>query len=220
MSDTIRFQEALALEQQGDFARAQAIFEELLQSGEQDRGDLLFHRGWCLEQGTPPDPQGALACYRQAAEITRLPLCRMNSCFRAGWVAMQQKAYAEACRWFKMAIDEHEQTPVNEVIYHDALYWLAVCLEALGHYREAIAWHHRVQAVAPRLAPESRFREIHCLNRIGAFEQALAVCRRFTAPPPDGFDPERYNELSSLARREAAALQACLNDDFMQKGTP
>ncbi len=218
MPGASRYERAIQLESRGAFAEAESIFEQLLLSTAHDRGDIFFHCGWCLEQGTPPDWERALFCYREAAEITQLPLCRINSLFRAGWVAMHLKDYPAAAHWFKKAIDAHERTPISETIFHDALYWYAVCLEAQGHYLEAISWHHRVQQSAPMLTPESRFREIQCLNRVGAYRQALAVCRTFSPQPPKGFDPERYNELYSLVQRETGAIRSILADDFMQKG--
>jgi len=207
------YQQALQLEQEGDFARAFNLFYECLSGAEQDRGDLLFHCGWCLEQDKERDARQALSFYREAGEIAGNPVCRMNSCFRAGWLLMHLKEYAGAGEMYLKAV----RTPVEkgaEQLYTHAAYWLAVCLEVQGRQLEALQWFRSVQQLSPQLSLEARFREICCLNRIGAYAEALEVCRRFDEPAPPGMDEARYRELRELAEKERRILESCLAEEF------
>jgi tetratricopeptide (TPR) repeat protein len=210
-----RYENAMALESQGRFREAFALFKILLDSNDiPDRGDLFFHCGWCLEHEKNLDDQPAYDYYRQAAHETAIPVCRMNSFFRAGWLRMGEKNYKEAIELYRKAIELHESRTVHDGIYREAAYWLAVCLEGTGRYLEALEWYRTVQRIAPLLAPESRFREIQCLNRIGAYPEALEVCRWFEREPPQGFDKNRYKELRSMTEHERKMLEDCLCDEY------
>lgn len=207
------YQQALQFEQEGDFARAFNLFYECLCAAEQDRGELLFHCGWCLEQDKERDVRQALSFYREAGEIAGNPVCRMNSLFRAGWLLMHQKEYAEAEEMYRQAV----RTPVEkgaEQLYIHAAYWLAVCLEVQGRVLESLQWFRSVQQLSPQLSAEARYREICCLNRIGAYAEALEVCRRFDEPAPPGMDEMRYRELRELAKHERRILESCLTEEF------
>ncbi len=64
------------------------------------------------------------------------------------------------------------------------------------------------------LDPEARFREIQCTTQIGAYTEALHLCRTFAQPPAPGFSEERYRELQALAEREQKIIQALLAENF------
>jgi len=104
MPDYSLFEHAMKLESKGNYLEAFNIFEFLLDSSEHDKGDLLFHCGWCLENSVPVKFLRALAYYKKAAQTTTIPLCRMNSFFRCGWLLMQSKQYQYADESFRKAI--------------------------------------------------------------------------------------------------------------------
>lgn len=207
------YQQALQFEQAGDFARAFNLFYECLSAAEQDRGDLLFHCGWCLEQDKERDARQALSFYREAGEIAGDPVCRMNSRFRAGWLLMHLKEYAEAQEMYHKTVRAPAEKGA-EPIYTHAAYWLAVCLEVQGRVLDALQWFRSVQQLSPQLMPEALYREICCLNRIGAYAEALEVCRRFDEPAPPGMSEARYRELRELAENERRILESCLAEEF------
>lgn len=111
-------------------------------------------------------------------------------------------------------MNSHNENEIQDEIYRNAAYWLAVCLEAQGRYLKALEYYHIVQEISPLLNPESRIREINCLNRIGMFEKALEVCRSFEKPAPPVFPEERYRRLCELAQRERQMLESCLRDEL------
>lgn len=209
------YEQALEYERQGNYTRAFNLFHECLERQECDRGDILFHCGWCLEQEDGRDVRQALSFYREAAEASENITCKMNSLFRAGWLLMHEKDFTLAAQYYLRAIRLGDRATAFDEIYQSALYWLAVSLEAQGQYIEALKCYRAVQKITPLLTPESRFREINCLNQIGSFAEALAVCRSFEEPPPAGFDEARYRELRALAIRECQMLETCLSEEFI-----
>jgi tetratricopeptide (TPR) repeat protein len=219
MTAVTQYEKALELEASGVYNEAFVLFRNLLNSkNKKDRGDILFHCGWCLENSNNVDRRLAIDYYRQALETTSSLVCRMNSLFRSGWIRMGDKEYQEAVELYKRAIELHQSMDVHNGLYRDASYWFAVCMENMGHYLEALKWYRVVQKIAPLLDPESRFREINCLNRIGAYQEAMEVCRSFESEPPEGFDNNRYNELYSSAKQEQKMIEECLSDNFLETG--
>lgn len=209
------YENALKLERDGQFDLALAQFKQLMSSSDFDHGDILFHCGWSIEQKAEKDDNEALHYYQEAFKIVKNRNTRMNSAFRSGWLFMHQKNFSLSADWFKKAIDQYIAGEADAVIYHDALYWYSVSLEAQGLYLEAIIWHHVVQKESLRLNPESRFREIYCLNQIGAFEDAMKLCKSFKGPLPQKFDNKRYLELQGLAKQEYKFIEACLSDNYL-----
>lgn len=215
MNDKSLYQQALQYEQETDYTRAFNLFNECLERQHYDRGDLLFHCGWCLEQEKNRDMRQALSFYCEAAEVSENITCKMNSFFRAGWLLMHEKEYHNAEKYYLRAVRLGDDTAVQDNIYQNSLYWLAVCLEAQGQYLLALKWHRTVQDISAALNPESRFRKIHCLNQIGSYAEALDVCKSFEKPPPAGFGKIRYQELRTLAKRERQILEACLTEESL-----
>ncbi len=207
---SVTYESALKLESEKQFEQAFHQFEKLLFSTNVDRGDVLFHCGWCLENAPELDSKLAVFCYQEAAEVAAIALCRMNSSFRAGWLLMHEKNYREADKWFSNAIAIQCKTPASELIYTDSLYWLAVCKESQQRYFDALDSYREVAEIAPQMAPESWYRQIQCLNKIGNFEQALEVCSFFAQSPPQGFDHNRYRDLQKLVATEREWLTECL----------
>ena len=214
MSDNSLFETAMELESNGKYSEALELFELLLSSSDYDKGDLRFHCGWCLENIDPEKIQTVLNLYEQAIFTTTISLCRMNSLFRCGWLTMQNKDYLHADGYFRKAIELHEAEPIDEGIYHQSLYWYAVCRESLGYYLEAIKIHKYLQEVSPMLNPESRCRQINCLFQIGSFTAALKICQSFNNAPPEGFDKTRYEKLRHLAELEYRSLYNYLDESY------
>ena len=204
-------------ELQGEFSQALALYQKCLALEEYDKGDILFKCGWCVEQdksvGTSANAE-ALAYYQQAAEIARVPATKLNSLFRAGWLLMQDKQWLEAGQYLKRAMEYAEHRDLKTRMYEHALYWYAVCLEAQGHFLEAIQWYRLAQEIAPELKLESCVREICCLDHIGHYQEALNVCLTFASLPSEGCDARRYNELFSLVQHKKNILQECLSQSF------
>ncbi len=209
------FDMALLYEQQGDYHRAYQLFQECIYKEGVDTGDVFFHCAWCLEQSGGSDPEKVLELYQKASRQTRIDIVRMNSSFRAGWILLQEWQYRKAGEYFLEVVELAERQNDWNDISCNALYWYALTLENQGQYLEAIRWHRKVQAVSAQFLPESRFRELLCLVRIGAFQEALHVCQQFTEPPPHGFDPNRYLELQQQAEQEKQMLEAALKDDYL-----
>lgn len=209
------FDLALLYEQQSDYRRAYQLFQECIYKEGVDSGDVFFHCAWCLEQSGESDPQKVIALYRKAARQTRISIVRMNSYFRAGWILLQERHYRKAGEYFRKVVELAERHQDWNDISCNALYWYALTLENQGHYLEALRWHRKVQSLSERFLPESRFRELLCHVRIGAFEEALHVCQKFTEPPPPGFDPNRYLELQQQVEQEKQLLEAALEDEFL-----
>ena len=204
------YESALQLESEKQFEQAFHHFEKLLFSTDVDRGDVLFHCGWCLENAPELDSKLAVFCYQEAAAIAKSALCRLNSSFRAGWLLMHEKNYRDAEKWFSNAIEIQCKTPASELIYIDSLYWRAMCKESQQRYFDALEGYRKVAEIAPQMAPESWFRQIQCLNNIGNFEQALEVCSFFEQSPPKGFDHSRYQDLQKQVATERDRLTECL----------
>jgi tetratricopeptide (TPR) repeat protein len=217
MVSILHYERALAHEQQGEFAQALALYQTCLCHETDDPGDLLFKWGWCLEHAhhvNNPTHVEALAYYTQAVEVSRTPATTLNSLFRAGWVLIQEQRWREAAQFLRKAIDEAELLELRDALYAHAVYWYAVCLETQGRFIDALDWYRLTQVLAPELQPESSFREILCLEQIGAYHEALHRCSAFHANPPVDFDAERYAELFSLVHRKKEILEACLNQSF------
>lgn len=208
MGNTARFNTALAFERDGRFTDALPLLQECFADPTFDEGDLCFHCGWCLENDGKSSE--ALVWYAKAAERTNIPACKLNSYFRAGWVLMQQKEFAKAADFFLYAVDYSALVAVHDDTYLHAGYWYAHCLESLGRYLDALKWYAYVRAQSAQLEPESRFRQMQCLIRIGSYEEALHVSWTFEEPAPDGFPPDRYCELAAEAQRERALLESSL----------
>jgi tetratricopeptide (TPR) repeat protein len=211
MNTTFLFDRALALEQCNHFLEAFQLLQQCLQNNVHDRGDVLFHIGWCIENSNRRDD--AIPYYQKAVDETAFPITKMNASFRAGWIRMHQKEYRKALGWYKKAIDCKELLPSETQIYPQAVYWYAVCAEALGQFLEALEWYRYSQLLFPSLDPESRYRQVVCLTQIGSYLEALQLCKSFESPAPHQFSEERYLELQQLAKRERTLIEAALMDD-------
>jgi tetratricopeptide (TPR) repeat protein len=208
MGNTSILDNALAFERDEHFQDALHLFQECFADPTFDEGDLCFHCGWCLEN-TVKNHQ-SLAWYIKAAERTNIPACKLNSYFRAGLVLMKQKEFAKAADYFLYAVDYSALVDVGDETSIHAAFWYAHCLESLGRFLDALKWYAYVRVQSSELEPESRFRQMYCLIRIGSYDDALQVCWTFEEPVPSGFKSERYYELRSEAERERAALQSSL----------
>jgi tetratricopeptide (TPR) repeat protein len=206
------FDRALLAEHEGRYSEALKMFQTCLAEEEYDEGEVLFHCGWCTEQEDAGGNDRALRYYELAAAEAHMPVCKLNSLFRAGWLWMHQKEFAKAATTFRHAIDYGELSYCKNEIYNQSAFWYAVCLESQGWYIEAINWYRLVRFLSPQLDPESRLRELSCLNQIGSYDEAFSLCQTFDAPPPVGFEPNRYRELQLAASREREMLQQCLAD--------
>lgn len=203
------FDRALFAERDARYSEAIQLFRTCLAEGEHDGGEVLFHCGWCTEQGSG-NTRDALRYYEMASEEARVPECKLNSFFRSGWLLMHQKEYAQAATAFRRGIDFAELARHKSETYNQSAFWYAVCLESQGWYIDAIKWYRLVRTLSPQLDPESRFRELVCLNHVGSYPEAFSLCQSFDAPPPGGFPAERYSELRASIAREAELLQRCL----------
>ena len=123
MSEYPTFDQAIKLESEGHYSRALKLFEILLKSNGHDKGDLLFHCGWCLENLNSENKETILKFYDKAAQTTTIPISRMNSYFRSGWLMMQEKDYQGANSYFHKAMAIHEEEWVDDELYHQSLYW-------------------------------------------------------------------------------------------------
>jgi len=217
MSVSTLFEKAMKLENSGKYDKALQLFDGLLQNSEYDKGDLLFHCGWCLENLDPNKTKEVLKYYEEAAQITQVPICRMNSQFRCGWLMMHNKDYQVAISYFLNSIELHEATQVDDGLYHQSLYWCAICYEFLGFFIESIKLHQQIQKIAPLLNPESRYREIQCLFKIGSYTEAIQICQTFRDTPPNGFDKIRYQQLRNLTELELESLQDYFPDSFLSR---
>jgi len=179
---------------------------------------VFFHCGWCLEQSSREEPGAIIEYYQRAADKTNHTIVKMNSYFRSGWIWLQARQFSRAVEHFSKVMELAERTNDWNEIACNSLYWYAVSLESLGKFLEAIECHRKVQSLSETLSPESRFREIQCLVRVGAFPEALNVCRVFGNSPPPQFDPKRFRELKQLVEQEERALETVLNDDFLSNG--
>jgi tetratricopeptide (TPR) repeat protein len=212
MNNQSVFNTALLAEQKGEYQQALQMFQTCLAEDEYDPGEVLFHCGWCSEHVSNGDNTRALRYYELAAVDTINSECRLNSFFRAGWLLMHQKEHAKAATMFRYAIDYAELSHHKNETYNQSAFWYAVCLESQEWYIEAIRWYRLVRLVSPHLDPESRLRELSCLNRIGSFHEALGLCCTFDSPPPIGFDERRYRELQAVVYGEKAMLERCVAD--------
>jgi tetratricopeptide (TPR) repeat protein len=208
MGNDTMFHQALTLEYEGRFAEALELFERCFEDPTFDEGDLYFHRAWCLENQNRK--REALLLYARAADLTRIPQCKINCLFRSGWILMHEKDAVQAAQMFRSAIDYGDLVELKNETYRHALYWYAVCLETQGRPLEALTWYRLAQASSPQLDPESRRRQLACLVHVGLYDEALDVCRTFDAPCPEDFTPERYAALRTEVENERAILEACL----------
>ncbi len=206
-NDTL-FHQALTLEHEGRFAEALKLFERCCADPAFDQGDLLFHCAWCLENSK--DQQQAVMMYEKASAVTRIPSVRLNGYFRIGWVLMHEKEYVHAADAFRNAADYGDLVRMYNETYMHAIFWYAHCLELMGRYLEALPWYRKVQSLCAHLEPESRLRQIMCLNHIGQFDEALNVCRTFDAAVPGEFDRLRYQTIHNEVLKERGVLEACL----------
>ncbi len=206
------FEQALFAERQGRYIEALKMFEKCLAEEDCDEGDVLFHCGWCIEQQNTDNSNQALRYYELAAAQARMPECKLNSFFRAGWLLMQQKEYAKAATAFRHGIDYGDLSYHKNETYNQSAFWYAVCLESQGWYIDAIKWYRLVRMLSPQLDPESRFRELACLNHVGSYREAFNLCQTFGAPPPGGFPADRYRDLQAAIAKETEMLQRCFSD--------
>lgn len=212
MDNHSTFDRALLAEREGKFHDALKLFQTCLADEEYDEGDVLFHCGWCSEQEEAGSNDQALRYYELAAAEARMPECKLNSFFRAGWLLMHQKEHAKAATMFRHAIDYGELSYHKNETYNQSAFWYAACLESQGWYIEAIRWYRLVRLLSPKLDPECRLRELACLNQIGSYDEAYRLCQTFDAPPPAGFEAQRYGELRVAASMEREMLQQCFSD--------
>lgn len=204
------YSKAVWLEREHAYAEALEVFQQLRREKKGDLGEVLFHCGWCLEQLDEGNRGRALQYYRRASQCLTTSPSLVNTYFRMGWLSFHDKEYAAAASSFLRAIDEAERINLQTDLYHNSIYWYAVSLESQDLFLEALKWYRLSICVAPLFEPEARYREICCLNQIGAFEDALAGCNAFQSEPPAEFNPNRYKELRSLAEAEATLLTRCL----------
>lgn len=208
------FEEALELEKNGFYAEALILLSQSLRDSSCPRGDVLFHSAWCIEQQEGSESKFALDLYEQSVELmTHMP-GKVNAAFRAGWLRYHQKDYDRASEMFKFALKEGRGVEGAEEIAHQAMYWLAVCLEAENRFIDAIAFYREVRAISPTLDPEARLREMYCHINIADFEAALELTRTFGGNRPENFPETRYRELAAVTERERALLERCLYSDL------
>ena len=206
MGNDMLYRQALNAEQAGRYAEAISLFVDCLTDPALDEGDLCFHRGWCLENLGHRDK--AIALYGRASDLARLPGCRLNSFFRAGWLVMHEKDFVKAAHLFRCAIDYGDVADAKDDTYANATYWYAVCLESQGRFLDALTWYRYAQDLLLQLNPESRYRQIVCLVHVGLYTDALELCYTFNAPPGE-FDGKRYATLQAEVQREREMLEAC-----------
>ena len=217
MVEGIRSRVAYELEQEQRYGEALEIFQRIRRNGGVDTGDALFHCGWCLEQLAEANRGRALKYYRRASLCLTASPALVNSFFRIGWLSFHDKKYAEAASSFRRAIDVAEGINLQTDLYHNSVYWFAVSLESDGLFLEALKWYQLVMQLAPLFEPEAHYREICCLNQIGAFKEALVACQVFPHEAPVGFDLNRYQELNGLVKAEAILLKQCLAEPTMSR---
>ena len=208
------YQQAMAEERNENFHAALKLFEDCLSRNDLDKGDVLFHCAWCQEHNEAGDKEEATRLYFEASRIAHSNACRLNSMFRAGWLLMHAKEYSQAATMFRHAIDYGDVVDLKIEPYQQAAYWYAVCLETEGQFLEALQWYRLVEGLAPQLRPESHWRQVHCLESVGSYGDAVEVCNRLAKPAPDGFPVSRYNMLRDLAVRERQLLSESLSDPF------
>ncbi len=139
----------------------------------------------------------------------------MNSNFRCGWLSRHQRNHSEAAEYFERVIFLGDSHGEINTIYHQALFWLAVTREMQGRIIQALQYYRRVEQLTPELAPESRVREIHCLNQLGLYQEAHHRCLSFKTQPQASFDENRYRELLAVVQQEQLILEKCLiNENF------
>ena len=212
MDNLTTFDRALHAERDARYNEALLLFRTCLAEAEYDEGEILFHCGWCTEQQDSSNSSDALRYYELAAAEARMPECKLNSFFRAGWLLMHQKEYAKAATVFRHGIDYGELSYYKNETYNQSAFWYAVCLESQGWYIDAIKWYRLVRMLSPQLDPESRFRELACLNHVGSYHEAFSLCQTFDAPPPGGFPADRYRELQKSVVMETEMLHQCFPD--------
>jgi len=210
MGQPTLLEQALQAERDQRYSDAYRTFLDCLRLPQHDTGDISFHLGWCLEQDKESDKEEVLAHYRRAVDLASGPACRANAMFRMGWILMHERHYPGAEEMFLKAAEYCETVGLRVGVHDHALYWYAVCLESRGCYLEALKWYDSVRRVSAQLDPESRFRQIVCLNQIGAYDNALKVCMTFDQPSPAGFDETRYRQLRQSADVERMMLQTLL----------
>jgi tetratricopeptide (TPR) repeat protein len=215
---TTLFEAALQHENAGEYAKALDYLRQCQYEQCHDGGDLAFHIGWCLENEREGDREEVLRYYERASSEASSVEVRVNGSFRAGWVLMQEKDYGKAAAAFKKAVSIAEQMHFDHDLYHQAVFWNALCLEHLGQYLEAAQRYGAVQRVSASLAPEAGYRELLCHNQVGRYDESLRVCGTFPVQSPSGFDPRRYAELYELVKKEEHLLHRCLDEDHEAQG--
>lgn len=197
---------AVELEEKKFFSSAYEKFQQCLKLDIGERGEILFHCGWCVEMQFGNTSEEALVYYTEGADASLKIACRMNCYFRAGWIFMHLKNYSKAAEnFFNSRVIGIENQQINS-IYSDATYWLAICLEAQNYYLDALKLYQEVQSENASTAMECRWREICCLNQIGNYEQALEQCNRFYSSSRSELDGDRFKELIELIEKEKEIL--------------
>ncbi|HMU43353.1 MAG TPA: hypothetical protein PKA80_08640 [Ignavibacteriaceae bacterium] len=197
---------ALELEEKKFFAQAYENFQKCLMQDIGCRAEVLFHSGWCLEQQFGNSSEEALIYYLEGAETGSENSCAMNCSFRAGWILMHLKNFNKASINFSNSRRIGIEHRLINNIFADATYWLAICLEAQNHYLEALKLYKELETYSFAIAPESKWREINCLNQIGFYDEALKTCNSFYSVKPEGFDELRFSELRQKVQREKEIL--------------
>ena len=215
---TTLFEAALQHENAGEYEKALDYLRQCQSELSHERGDLAFHIGWCLENDRDGDRAEVLRYYEQASSEASAVEVRVNGSFRAGWVLMQDKDYGKAAAAFKKAISIAERMHLDHDLYHQTVFWYALCLEHLGQYLEAAQRYGAVQRLSASLAPEAGYRELLCHNQVGRYDESLRVCGTFPVQSPGGFDPRRYAELYELVKKEEHLLHRCLAEDHAAQG--
>jgi len=208
------YQQAMAAERTLDYSAAIGLFRMCETLSGPDRGDVLFHLGWCIEQRDGVGSEEALGHYIRAAQCAHAPACRINSYFRAGWLLMHNKDREQAVEMYRLALAEGSRFDCRDVPYCHSLYWLGVCLEVGGNILEAIDCYRSVASLSVVLRPEADYRELMSLSAIGRYRDALRRCEEFPGDPPEGFDTQRFEGLRRLVRVQQTQLDACLSIFF------
>jgi len=203
---------ALELEEKKMFSSAYEMFQQCLKQGTADIGDVLFHCGWCFEMQYGSESEEALIYYSEGIEVSDENICKMNCCFRSGWILMHLKNYPKAVENFIQSRTIGLQNQMINSIYYDASYWLAICLEAQAYYLDALKLHREIQTSENINSIESKWREICCLNQIGRYDLALQACNDFYSMNSNKINKIRFIELSSLVDREKKILFQIIND--------
>jgi tetratricopeptide (TPR) repeat protein len=209
---------ALGREKTGDFRAAIAIFERCLEDGAVEKGDLLYHLGWCHEN--LKDHEKAAERYGQCVAASPDDRLILHALFRIGFMAMAAGDAEKAVPRFRECLERARRTGCeNHPCLPHAQYWLAMGLESRGRYLDALSLY-RQAATEPALQAEALYRRVLCLIHVGSIREAREACRTFQAELSAGTDPRRFEELKGWVRKEEASLERCLAEEGEDRQAP